>query len=226
MNNIVKIKNVNKSYDKGKTLALKDLSLSLEEGKFYTIVGKSGCGKSTLLNILGTIDEPTSGEVLYKGKKLEEYPSISNFRRDFIGFVFQFHHLIPVLTLKENIETALFSNLKYPKQLIKEKSIKLLKDFDIGNKADSLANEVSGGERQRCAIARALANNPKLLLADEPTGNVDTITTKVILDKLIEYQKKYNSTILLVTHNPLIAKISDTTIYLEDGKIISIEENR
>ncbi len=226
MSNIIEIKNVNKSYDKGKTLALKDVSLSLEEGKFYTIVGKSGCGKSTLLNILGTIDEPTSGEVLYEGKKLEKYLSISNFRRYFIGFVFQFHHLIPVLTLRENIEVSLFSNSDYSKELMKEKSIKLLMEFGLENKADSLANEVSGGERQRCAIARALANNPKLILADEPTGNVDTTTTKLILDKLIKYQKKYNSTILLVTHDPLIAKISDTIIYLEDGKIISIKENR
>ncbi|PID47437.1 MAG: lipoprotein-releasing system ATP-binding protein LolD [Proteobacteria bacterium] len=225
MSSILEVSNISKSYDNGKTLALKDISINFKEGRFYTIMGKSGCGKSTLLNILGTIDKPTSGEVLYGGKSLEDISRLSDFRRKFIGFIFQFHHLIPVLTLKENVEVALFSNLNYSKKFINEKSIKLLTELGLKNKINSLANEVSGGEKQRCAIARALANNPKIILADEPTGNVDTTNTKVILDQLKKYQEQQNCTIIMATHDLSIAQSSDVIIRLQDGKIISSKEN-
>lgn len=222
MNNIIQIKHLNKVYDNGLITALTDINLNLEIGKVYVLNGKSGCGKSTLLNIIGTLDTATSGEVYYQNKTRSMIKNIHEFRRDFIGFIFQFHHLIPVLTLRENIEAALLSNLNINAKQRTQSATKILKQIDILHRADSYASNVSGGERQRAAIARALINNPKVILADEPTGNVDSNTAKVILEVMIKNAHKNNATILIATHDESISKLADVIITMKDSKIISI----
>ena len=224
MSNLIEIESLNKVYDEGLVSALKDINLTLVEGKIYALMGASGCGKSTLLNIVGTLDSPNSGKVLYRGKELNEIGVINEFRRDFIGFVFQFHHLIPVLTLKENIESALLSNLNISTKERSDLAMKYLNKLSIVHRADSFASDVSGGERQRAAIARALVNNPKLILADEPTGNVDSLTAENILRIMQDAVQKNNTTMLIATHDASVAKMADVIIRMKDGQIISIDE--
>ncbi len=225
MNSLIEVKDLYKVYDNGLIQSLNGITLTLKAGKIYALMGASGCGKSTLLNLIGTLDSPTSGEILYDGKYLNEVRSLSTFRRDFIGFVFQFHHLIPVLTLRENVESALLSNRKVSAKERRERAVALLDEMGILHRADSYAAKISGGERQRGAIARALVNNPKVLLADEPTGNIDSKTSKLILKKLRDHVEQTAGTILIATHDNDVADIADVIIKMEDGKIISQEEN-
>lgn len=223
---VIEVKSIYKSYDDGYVPAVCGVSFSLEKGKIYALMGSSGCGKSTLLNLIGTLDSPDSGDILYNGESIESFVNDSHFRRDFMGFVFQFHHLIPVLTLCENVEIAMiFTKDMDAKQRRKRAKI-LLEDMGLESKIDSMATKISGGERQRAAIARALANDPKLILADEPTGNVDTKTSAMILEKLRLYVQKRQSTMLIATHDPQVGSFADTILRMEDGKIINIEENR
>jgi len=226
MSSLIEVKDLHKVYDGGLIQSLNGMTLTLEAGKIYALMGVSGCGKSTLLNLIGTLDSPTSGEILYEGKTLKEVGLLSVFRRDFIGFIFQFHHLIPVLTLRENIESALLSNRNISATERSERTMTLLDEMGILHRADSYANKISGGERQRGAIARALINNPKVLLADEPTGNIDSKTTKLILRKLRDHVEKTSGTILIATHDNNVAAIADVLIKMEDGKIISMEDNQ
>ena len=226
MNNLIEIKKVSKLYDRGLIQAIEEVSLVLEAGKIYVLMGVSGCGKSTLLNLIGTLDSPSKGGVLYEGRALNEVGTLSKFRRDFIGFVFQFHHLIPTLTLRENVESALLPNRHIPALERRERALRLLDDMGILHRADSYASDISGGERQRGAIARALANHPKLLLADEPTGNVDSKTAKLILKRLERYVETSQGSILIATHDPHVADIADVVIEMEDGAIISMTHNK
>ncbi len=219
---LVEVKNLYKSYDKGLVPALHGISLSLKKGKIYALMGSSGCGKSTLLNIIGTLDKPDKGEVLYKGNPLNLLHPIEKFRQKFMGFVFQFHHLIPVLTLRENIEAALLTQKELSSEQRSEMSKKILEEMGLKSQIDSYASQISGGQRQRGAIARALINNPKVLLADEPTGNIDSKTAKLILKKFREHIEKTEGTILIATHDHNIAAMADVIITMEDGKIISI----
>ena len=221
MSNIIEVKHLYKDYDNGLIPALKDINLTLKEGKIYALMGSSGCGKSTLLNIIGSLDTPTKGDVFYEGKTLDEVGKLSLFRRDFIGYVFQFHHLIPVLTLLENVESALLSDRNISAKERKERAVGILNKMGLKHRLKSYASEVSGGERQRGAIARALINNPKVILADEPTGNVDSKTAQVILETLKEYLKTSAKCILIATHDEEIAAISDTIISMKDGEIVS-----
>jgi len=225
MSNLISIRNVSKVYEKGLVKALEKVNLTLEAGKIYVLMGASGCGKSTLLNLIGSLDTPTSGDVLYEGRRLNEVGTLSTFRRNFIGFVFQFHHLIPVLTLRENVESALLPNRDILAEERSERAISLLDDMGLLHRADSYANEISGGERQRGAIARALINRPKLLLADEPTGNVDSKTARLILKKVQDYIKASEGTMLIATHDPNVAAMADVVIEMEDGKITSVIHN-
>jgi len=221
MSSLIEVKDLHKVYDDGLIQSLNGITLTLEAGKIYALMGASGCGKSTLLNLIGTLDTPTSGEILYEGKHLDEVGSLSTFRREFIGFVFQFHHLIPVLTLCENVESALLSNHNVLAVDRRKRAMTLLDEMGILHRAESYASKISGGERQRGAIARALINNPKVLLADEPTGNIDSKTTKLILMKLRDHVEKTAGTILIATHDSNVAAIADVVIKMEDGRIIS-----
>ncbi|MDX1347950.1 MAG: ABC transporter ATP-binding protein [Thiomicrorhabdus chilensis] len=222
MNKLIEIKALCKVYDQGLIQGLSDINLTLETGKIYALMGPSGCGKSTLLNLIGTLDTPSNGEILYEGMSLDKVGSLSAFRRDFIGFVFQFHHLIPVLTLRENVESALLSNRQVLPEQRQERALNLLEDMGILHRAEAYANEISGGERQRGAIARALINCPKLLLADEPTGNVDSKTARLILKKLKKHIEATIGTILIATHDPNVAEIADVIIEMEDGRVTAI----
>jgi len=225
MSSLIEVKNLYKVYDGGLIQSLNGITLTLETGKVYALMGTSGCGKSTLLNLIGTLDNPTSGEILYEGKHLNDIGSLSKFRRNFIGFVFQFHHLIPVLSLRENVESALLSDHTISAEERHKRATALLDEMGVLHRANSYASKISGGERQRGAIARALVNNPKVLLADEPTGNIDSKTTKLILTKLRDHVEKTKGTILIATHDDDVAAIADVIITMTDGKILTTENN-
>ncbi len=223
MNSFIEIKSVSKTYENGLIEALENINLTLERGVIYALMGPSGCGKSTLLNLIGSLDTPTSGNIYYEGKKIDDMGNIHEFRRKFMGFVFQFHHLIPVLTLRENIESALLSDANLSSKKRYEMTTLLLEQMGILNRSDSFASDVSGGERQRAAIARALINKPKIVLADEPTGNVDSNTAISILKIMKENAQKNKETLLIATHDQNVADIADVIIMMKDGRITSIK---
>lgn len=221
---VIEVKNLSKVYGKGeaKVEALKDINLEIEQGEFVAIVGPSGSGKSTLLHLLGGVDKPTSGEVVIKGEsiyKLKER-ELSILRRRKIGFVFQFFNLIPVLTAEENIEMpVLLDGEKVDKKYMND----LLKMLGLEDRRKHHPSELSGGQQQRVSIGRALANKPAVILADEPTGNLDSKNTKEILELLRYSAKKYNQTLILITHDINIAKSADRVITIEDGSITGDE---
>ena len=221
----LEVQNVCKSYDDGLVTALRGISLKLEKGKIYALTGRSGCGKSTLLNLIGTLDTPDSGQIFYEGKTIEAFGSPGKFRREYMGFVFQFHYLIPVLTLRENVESAMLFDTRLDEKERSKKADHLLHEMGLKGKENARATKISGGERQRGAIARALANDPKLILADEPTGNVDTKTSAMILQKLRAYIDTTQSTMLIATHDPVAANFADTVFTMQDGKIIDTGQN-
>jgi len=226
MSDLVRITELYKHYENGLIPALDGVSLTLERGLLYALMGPSGCGKSTLLNLLGTLDVPTSGHIKYEDQFLSEIRPVHKFRRECLGFVFQFHHLIPVLTLRENVESALLPDRNITASQRRERATQILDDLGILHRADSYSTKLSGGERQRGAIARALINKPNLLLADEPTGNVDSKNATVILRVLRNHVTSRRSTMLIATHDQAVAEIADVQIRLEDGKVVSIERNR
>ena len=223
---LIEVRSVYKTYDKGLVPALHGISLSLERGKIYALMGPSGCGKSTLLNIIGTLDNPDKGEILYEGRTLKLLYPIEKFRQKFIGFIFQFHHLIPVLTLCENVEAALLTQKEVSSKQRRELSTTILEEMGLKMKIDSYASQISGGQRQRGAIARALINSPKVVLADEPTGNVDSKTAKLILQKFRDHIEKTRGTILMATHDHNVAAMADVIIEMQDGEIVSIVDNK
>ncbi|MBC5628943.1 ABC transporter ATP-binding protein [Clostridium sp. NSJ-6] len=221
---LIEVKNLCKVYGSGeaKVEALKDINLEIEQGEFVAIVGPSGSGKSTLLHLLGGVDKPTSGEVIIKGEsvyKLKE-KELSVLRRRKIGFVFQFFNLIPVLTAEENIEMpVLLDGGKIDKEYLED----LLKLLGLENRRKHHPSELSGGQQQRVSIGRALANKPAVILADEPTGNLDSQNSKEILELLKYSAKKYKQTLILITHDINIARAADRVITIEDGKITADE---
>lgn len=220
----IEIKNLCKVYGKGEVevKALDNINLNIEQGEFVAIVGPSGSGKSTLLHLLGGVDKPTSGEVIIKGEsiyKLKE-KELSILRRRNLGFVFQFFNLIPVLTAEENIEMpVLLDNGKIDKNYMNE----LLKLLGLEERRNHHPSELSGGQQQRVSIGRALANKPSIILADEPTGNLDSKNSKEVLELLKYCAKKYNQTLILITHDINIAKSADRVITIEDGEITTDE---
>ena len=223
----IEIKNLNKIYGKGEVevKALNNINLEINEGEFVAIVGASGSGKSTLLHLLGGVDKPSSGEVIlnctnmYNLKEKE----LSILRRRKIGFVFQFFNLIPVLTAEENIEMpALLDGGK----MDKEYKAELLKILGLEERKKHHPAQLSGGQQQRVSIGRALANKPSLILADEPTGNLDSKNSKEILELLKYSAKKYHQTLILITHDLAIAKEADRVITIADGEIIGNEVNK
>ena len=219
---ILKVENLSKVYGKGdnKVEALKNINLSINKGEFTAIVGASGSGKSTLLHLLGGLDRPTGGEVIIDGESIYKYKEekLAIFRRRKIGFVFQFFNLIPVLDVEENISLpALMDNDKVDKKYLAE----IIEILGLSDRKNHLPSELSGGQQQRVSIGRALLNKPSIILADEPTGNLDSKTSKEVVELLKITAKRYNQTLILITHDINIASMADRVITLSDGEVIS-----
>ncbi len=229
MDTILKSENIIKSYHKtkqGKIEVLKNVSLSIEPNKITVIVGASGAGKSTLLHILSGLDLPDSGKVIVKETEISTLKDkeLSKFRNKNIGFIFQFHHLLPEFTALENaIMPMLIDGVSYSKA--EKRGLELLKNLGLENRIDHKPAELSGGEQQRVAVARAMANNPDIIFADEPTGNLDTANSEIMHQIFNDLKLKEKKTLLIVTHNPNLVSIADTVIEMKDGIIISSTNN-
>jgi lipoprotein-releasing system ATP-binding protein len=223
MANIVELKDINKIYgDKIQTQVLFDINVGFEEKSFSSIIGESGSGKSTMLNIVGTLDKPTSGEVFIDGNRVDtlDKESLAKLRNQTMGFIFQFHYLLPEFTAKENILMPYkIKNFKVPKE-IDEWADELIELVGLSKVANNLATDMSGGQQQRTAIARALINKPKIILADEPTGNLDSATTENVYSLLRDINEKYKTTFIVITHDKRIAEKTDRIIEIKDGRII------
>ena len=220
--NILKAVNLRKIYGQGETevRALDGINLEVEKGEFVAIVGTSGSGKSTLLHIIGGLDNPTSGQVIVDGQNLSHMPDeeLTIFRRRNIGFVFQQYNLVPMLNVWENIVLPVkLDGKKIEKGYVNE----IIDTLGIRTKLENLPSALSGGQQQRVAIARALAAKPAILLADEPTGNLDSKTSQDVLGLLKVTSKRFNKTIVMITHNEEIAQMADRILQIEDGKIVS-----
>jgi len=224
MSNILELKNINKTY-KGKTEnlhILKDLNLEVEEGDFISILGKSGSGKSTLLGIIGLLDNFDSGEIYINNNKIDKFESnnIDRLKNKDLGFVFQFHYLLPEFTALENVMIPCLVQNFSDKKSIENKAKELLKKVGLEERYNHKPSELSGGEKQRVAIARALVNNPKIILADEPTGNLDEETSEDIHNLLKKINKENNQTIIVVTHSKELANITNKQYFVKQGKLI------
>lgn len=218
---IVELDNVKKFYDNGKTKALNGINLTIDEGEFVSIIGSSGSGKSTLLNMIGALDTPDSGIIRVAGINLADFNSdLSKFRRENIGFIFQLHNLIPNLSVLENVEIPLLSNSNKVSKDDEKKAIRILENMGLADKLGQLPNKLSGGQRQRVAIARALVNNPDIILADEPTGALDTKTSSMIMNELKRLHEEEDVTLIVVTHDVNVANLADRIITVQDGKIL------
>ena len=218
---ILRVENLTKVYGKGttKVVALDNVSFTVEKGEFVAIVGASGSGKSTLLHLIGGVDRPTSGKVYIDGKDIYNLndDKLAIFRRRQVGLIYQFYNLIPILTVEENITLPLsLDNREVPKQDLKE----LINLLGLESRKNHLPNELSGGQQQRTSIGRALITRPAIILADEPTGNLDSKNSDEIVDLLKKSNKDYKQTIIMITHNMELAEKADRIIKLEDGKIV------
>lgn len=222
MANIIRLENITKVYgEKIKTQVLFDINLGFEEGSFNAIIGQSGSGKSTLLNIIGTLDKPTDGEVYIKDVRTDVMNSaqLAELRNKTMGFIFQFHYLLPEFTAKENILMPhRIKNFKISKE-VNEWADELLDLTGLTKVKNNLATEMSGGQQQRTAIARALINKPAIILADEPTGNLDSDTSEIIYSLLRDINEKYKTTFITITHDQRIAEKTDRIIEIKDGYI-------
>ncbi len=218
-----------KSYRIGKVTvqAVRGVNLTLYHGQFVVVTGPSGSGKTTLLNLMGTLDRPTSGRVLIDGRDLAGMKDgeLTQLRRHKIGFIFQFHNLIPVLTAIENVQLPL-QTAKVKTHEAKERAITLLSRVGLSERLNHLPDELSGGEQQRVAIARALANHPKLILADEPTGELDTTTGAETVRILYELAKQEDTAVLTVTHDPVVAEKADELFEMRDGQLHASHRTR
>ena len=221
---ILKVENLTKIYGKGTTevVALNNVSFSVEKGEFVAIVGASGSGKSTLLHLIGGVDRPTSGKVYIDGKDIYSLndDKLAIFRRRQVGLVYQFYNLIPILNVEENITLPLdLDNRKVDNKHLKQ----LLELLGLENRKTHLPNQLSGGQQQRTSIGRALITNPTIVLADEPTGNLDSKSSDEIVALLKKSNREYKQTIIMITHNMEVAKCADRIIKIEDGKIVKGE---
>ncbi len=220
---LIKLKNLWRTYYLGENRldVLKDINLKINKGDFVSIIGPSGSGKSTLMNQIGLLDTPSKGEIFIDGKEISSFdPSeLATLRGKKIGFIFQQFNLIPTLTALENVTLpAIFQNTTKEKRVSRAK--KLLTDLGLGERLDHKPNELSGGQQQRVAIARALINDPEIILADEPTGNLDSKSGKQIMELLTNFNKKEKKTIILITHDIHLVKYSDKKITIKDGVIV------
>ena len=219
--NILKVENVSKIYGKNEAqvIALNNISFEVEEGEFIAVIGPSGSGKSTLLHTIAGLEKPTNGQVYFYEKNMYEMSKkeLTILRREKIGIIYQFYNLIPTLNTEENILLPLELDRK---KIDKEKFDNIIKFLNIDNRRKHLPNELSGGQQQKVAIGRALMIEPKIILADEPTGNLDSKSSNEIIQLLKKANEEYNQTIIMITHNLEIAKLADRIIKIEDGKIV------
>ena len=219
---LIELKNISKTYNTTAVPvhALKDVSLNIDQKEFTSIVGPSGSGKTTLLNILAGLDKPTSGQVIIDTKEITSMSSgkLVDFRLNNIGFVFQAYNLIPVLTAVENVEFIMLLQ-KVPKKERKQKAESLLYDVGLGDRMDSRPSQLSGGEQQRVAVARALASHPAFVLADEPTANLDSESAEALLDMMEEMNTKHDMTFIFSTHDARVIKRARRVVTLEDGMV-------
>lgn len=217
---ILEVKNLSKVYGKGDTMvkALDNVSFCVEQGEFVAIIGPSGSGKSTLLHILGGVDTPTSGSVIINNTDIStlDETALAIFRRRQIWLVYQFYNLIPILTVEENLTLPLLLDGRKPD---KKQISSLIERLGLSQRLTHLPNQLSGGQQQRVSIGRALVNNPALMLADEPTGNLDSENSREIISLLRQFNKELNQTVIIITHDEKIALSADRIISIEDGKI-------
>jgi putative ABC transport system ATP-binding protein len=216
----VVVDHVSKSFEDGRILALADVCFRLEPGDVVSLTGPSGGGKSTLLNLIGALDRPDSGSISVGGKRLEHLDDPSEYRAATVGFVFQFHHLIPTLNAQENVQVPMMGR-GIGRAEREARAAALLEDCSIAHRAKASPSTLSGGERQRVAIARALANGPRLLLADEPTGALDSATGAQIVELLLSLRSRWGMTILLVTNDHDVAELADRTLRIRDGRVLA-----
>lgn len=223
MKEIIRIENISKYYSVEEVRAdvINGANFSANEGELVVILGVSGSGKTTFLNLIGGLDSPNAGKITVDGIELTKLgrDELTYFRRDKIGFIFQFYNLLPTLTAEENIEAGL-EILPWSRDEINAAAKEYLGIVGLSDKRNKFPSQLSGGEQQRVAIARALAKKPKLILADEPTGNLDIHTGEKIISTLKDLNKKFNTTLIIVTHNPKIGEIADRVVHIEDGKVI------
>jgi ABC-type lipoprotein export system ATPase subunit len=219
----VVVEHVSKSFEDGRIRALDDVSFRLKPGDVVSLTGPSGGGKSTLLNLIGALDRPDAGSIAVGGEKLEELGDSSEYRAATVGFVFQFHHLIPTLNAHENVQVPMMGR-GLGRADREAKATELLEDCAIAHRAKASPSTLSGGERQRVAIARALANGPRLLLADEPTGALDSATGGQIVELLLSLRTRRGMTILLVTNDDDVAELADRTLRIRDGHVLPSAE--
>jgi len=207
-----------KHYEGGAITALAGVSIDVARGEYLCIMGPSGSGKSTFLHMVGALDYPTSGEVVLNGRALAREPNLDAVRAREVGFVFQLHNLIPTLTSLENVEIPMMA-LGTPRAERRRRARELLEAMGLGPRRDAVATRLSGGERQRVSIARALANRPGIILADEPTGDVDSKTGEQIMECILGARKQSGATLVVVTHNPEVARAADRTAVMKDGRL-------
>jgi putative ABC transport system ATP-binding protein len=216
-------KGLKKWYDDGQVQALRGIDLCVREGEFAAIVGPSGCGKTTLLRLLGALHRPSAGALLYRGRSIADLRDPSQYRAHEIGFVFQAFHLLPTFTAIENVQMPMFES-GLPGSERKRRAKDLLELVGLSHRLNHFPAQLSAGERQRVAIARSVANDPSALLADEPTGNLDSENASLILEILMDIQHERKMTLVLITHDLSIARLADTIIEMKDGQIVSAEE--
>ncbi len=214
----VRVVDLVKSYEGGAIVALRGVSLEIRRGEFFGIMGPSGSGKSTLLHMIGALDQPTSGQVWLHGRDLSKEGDLDAVRARDVGFIFQLHNLIPTLTSVENVEIPMMGAGRDRRER-RRVAVELLERVGLGHRLEAISTRLSGGERQRVSIARALANGPGLILADEPTGDVDLKTGEQILACILEARRRAGATLVVVTHNPEILRGADRTMTLADGRL-------
>ncbi|MEZ4869858.1 MAG: ABC transporter ATP-binding protein [Caldilineaceae bacterium] len=221
MSELIRTVGLTKTYGSGETAvhALDGVSVTVQAGEFLAIMGPSGCGKSTLLNMLGALDQPTSGEVWVAGENLAHLRNVDKFRAQTIGFIFQLHNLLPTMTALENVEVPMIGQVPSHKERT-ERAHDLLNLVGLGDRADHLPSQLSGGQRQRVAIARSLANQPQLLLADEPTGALDSQSGEEIMALLAKLNQTQGTTLAVVTHDRRVAQATQRILYMHDGRIV------
>jgi ABC-type lipoprotein export system ATPase subunit len=219
---VYEARGLKKVFDGGAVAALRGVDFQIRSGEFVAIVGPSGCGKSTLLQLLGSLDRPTEGSLTYRGKSIADLPDPSDYRSREIGFVFQAFHLLPTFTVAENVQIPMFEG-KLSGRERAARALELLNEVGLSHRVKHFPSELSGGERQRVAIARSLANSPSVLLADEPTGNLDSENSAHIVDLLLRLHKDFSTTLIMVTHDLGLAARADRMLRMKDGRIVTPE---